>query len=377
LLHSPSSPQEGLLRPVLALSTALAACCPLVACSEADDYSGELTGDQRVIEVSARKFEYTPSVLTVRKGENVTIKLTSEDVTHGFFLDAYEEQTDIPPGEVRIVGFTADKTGRFTFRCSEICGHFHPYMAGQLKVLPNRPYHAGVLLVLLVGVGSLALNRRRRDRKDTHLFGVIPLNWRFELTKYKPVRALFKSRWFPLVFIIANFFVFAVVLAAGLIGGLSAGSANFGVMIVWILWWVLLMLVFVPLVGRFWCMVCPFPLVGDWIQRGTLTGVGRHKSWGLNKKWPKQFRNLWPVTAVFILSTLFVGFFTVQPLATFILLGVIVLGAIAISMVGCDSHLHGLREAHILSLPLPRQRFSGTVLQLRGIRGESHRARHL
>ena len=36
---------------------------------------------------------------------------------------------------------------------------------------------------------------------------------------------------------------------------------------------------------------------------------------------------------VIILTTLFVGFFTVQPLATFILLGVIVLGAIAISTV--------------------------------------------
>lgn len=321
------------MRPAIVLPTAILASCALGACFGADRYSGELSGDRRVIEVSARRYEYTPSVINVKKGETVTIKLTSEDVTHGFHLDGYGEETEIPPGDVKVVGFKADKTGRFTFRCTVTCGHFHPYMVGQLNVLPNRTYQAGVVLVLLVGLGSLVLQKSRNSRRGDRLFGLVPLNWRFELTKYRPVRAMLKSRWFPLAFILVNFFVFVVVLTAGLAGGLSAGNANFGVMIVWILWWVLLMMVFVPLAGRFWCMICPFPLIGDWLQRGRLFGVGRHKSWGLNRKWPKQFRNLWPVTAVFILTTLFVGFFTVQPIATFVLLGVIVLGAVAVSLI--------------------------------------------
>jgi len=310
--------------PALALTSAL------TACSTSARYSGDLVGDQRTIEVRARQFEYSPNVITVRQGEKVAIKLISEDVTHGFFLDGYGKETTIPPGEMKLVGFTADKTGRFTFRCTVTCGHFHPYMVGELKVLPNRPYYAGLSIVFALGFGFVVLSRRR---KSNRLFGIIPLDWRFELTKYKPIRTLFKSRLFPLVFVLLNLLIFAVVLVAGFVGGFSAGNVNFGVMVVWILWWVLLMTLFVPFVGRFWCMVCPFPLVGDWLQRGKLIGVGSQKLRGLNKKWPKRFRNLWPVTACFIMSTLFVGFFTVQPFATFVLLAVIVIGAIVIALV--------------------------------------------
>ncbi len=309
---------------------ALAVACGLTGCS--DTYSGELVGDQRTIEVKARRFEYSPSVITVKQGETVAIRLVSEDVTHGFHLDGYGTETVVPPGEVRVVGFTADKTGRFTFRCSETCGHFHPYMIGHLRVLPNTKYHASIALVALVGIGSVVLNRRRRGGPGAKLFGMVPLGWRFELTRFRPVRELFRSRWFPLVFVLVNLFVFVVVLVAGLVGGFSAGNTNFGVMIVWVLWWVLLMTIFVPFVGRLWCMVCPFPLVGDWLQRGSLTGGGGKKPWGFNKKWPRHWRNLWPVTAVFLVSTLFVGFFTVQPFATFVLLAIIVAGAIIVAI---------------------------------------------
>ncbi|MFC2174086.1 hypothetical protein ACFLU6_15920, partial [Acidobacteriota bacterium] len=83
----------------------------------------------------------------------------------------------------------------------------------------------------------------------------------------------------------------------------------------------------------FWCMICPFPLLGDWLQRGKLVDVGRQRSWGLSKKWPRKFRNLWPLTVIFFVSTLFSGFFTVKPFATFILLAVIIIAAIVISVI--------------------------------------------
>lgn len=77
----------------------------------------------------------------------MVLKLVSEDVTHGSFLDGYQTTASVPPGEVRVVGFTANKTGSFTFRCSKTCGDFHPYMVGRLKVLPNRVYQIGLALV--------------------------------------------------------------------------------------------------------------------------------------------------------------------------------------------------------------------------------------
>ncbi|MFQ6113972.1 MAG: 4Fe-4S binding protein, partial [bacterium] len=239
----------------------------------------------------------------------------------------------VPPGETRTVNFKADKSGRFTFRCSVTCGEFHPYMVGYLKVLPNTKFYAGISLIFLLGIGSLAFNRKRKGNPHDKLFGIIPHDWRFELTKFKPIRVQFKSRWCPLVFILFNLFIFTIILLAGFVGGFSAGNYNFGVMIVWILWWVLLMTIFVPVIGRFWCMVCPFPLIGDWLQRGKLLSVGRQKSWGLNKKWPKKFRNLWSLTILFFVATFFSGFFTVRPFATFVLLAVIILAAIVISLI--------------------------------------------
>lgn len=172
-----------------------------------------------------------------------------------------------------------------------------------------------------------------RTNENQKLLGLIPMSWRLELTAWPVLRWLFKRRWFPMIFILVNLAIFVVILTSGLMGGFSAGNYSFGVMIVWILWWVLLMMFMVPVVGRLWCMVCPFPLIGEWLQRGKLIGVGRQKSWGLNKKWPSKWKNLWPLVILFWISTWFSGFFTVRPLATFLLLGAIILLAIVASII--------------------------------------------
>ena len=165
------------------------------------------------------------------------------------------------------------------------------------------------------------------------LFGLFDLNWRFELTQFKPIRALFKSRWFPLLAILVNLFVFVIILMTGLLGGYSAGNYNFGIMIVWILWWVMLMFVLVPVFSRTWCMMCPFPVFGDWLQRGVLFGVNTGKLRGLNLKWPKSLKNMWVMNILFLVTTFFSGFFTVRPLATFILLGGIILLAFLLGLI--------------------------------------------
>lgn len=292
--------------------------------------------EEKFFEIKAKKFAYAPYVIQVNKGDLVRIRLISEDVHHGLYLDGYEIQASALPGQEGTFTFVANKTGRFTFRCSVTCGEFHPYMVGYLIVKPNWRYSFGLFPIFIFGIGSLVLTLRRKGNPSNpqdKLFGIVPLNWRFELTKFKPIRALFKSRWFPFIFIVINLAIFTVIILAGFVGGFSAGNYNFGIMMVWILWWVLLMMFMVPLVGRLWCMVCPFPLIGDWIQRGKLVDVGRQRSWGLNKRWPNKWRNLWPLVILFWIATWFSGFFTVRPYATFILLGVIILTAIIISFI--------------------------------------------
>lgn len=290
--------------------------------------------EDKFFEIRARKFVYAPNIIKVNKGDRVRIRLVSEDVHHGFFLDGYGIKTSAHPGQEGSLQFIADKAGRFSFRCSVTCGALHPYMIGYLHVSPNKLFGMGTFIALIFGAGSLFITVRKKQKDERpKLFGIIPLDLRFPLTKFKLVRALLKSRWFPFLPIVANLFIFTIILMAGLIGGLGAGNYNFGVMIVWILWWVALMMFMVPMIGRFWCMMCPFPLIGDWIQRGKLIGAGRQKSWGLNKRWPNKLRNLWPLVILFWISTWFSGFFTVKPFATFVLLGAIILLAIITALI--------------------------------------------
>ena len=290
-------------------------------------------GEKQLIELRATRYSYSPNIIKVNRGDVVTIKLISTDVTHGFFLDGYEINLFAHPGKPQEITFKADKSGRFSFRCSRTCGEFHPYMIGHIKVLPNLTFYAGFLILAILGIFYLLLLLFGKKISNRKLFGIIPLNWRFELTKFRTVRALLKSRWFPFAVIIFNLFIFTWILVSGITGGFSSGNYNIGIMFVWILWWVVLMFILVPLGGRVWCMMCPFPLFGEWLQRGKLLDVGKKKSRGLGKQWPRELRSLWPLTILFFVTTFFSGFFTVRPLATFILLAVIIGFATIISVI--------------------------------------------
>ena len=165
------------------------------------------------------------------------------------------------------------------------------------------------------------------------LFGLIDIDKRFELTKFKLVRRLFKSRWFPLILILVNLFIFVIILLSGFLGGYSAGNYNFGIMIVWILWWVVLMLVLVPGFSRAWCLMCPFPIFSDWFQRRRLFSVKQDKPAGMGRRWPKSLRNMWVMNIGFLVTTFFTGFFNVRPLVTFVLLGTIILLAFVLGLI--------------------------------------------
>jgi ferredoxin len=103
-------------------------------------------------------------------------------------------------------------------------------------------------------------------------------------------------------------------------------------MIVWILWWVLLMMLLVPVFSRTWCMVCPLPSFGEWLQRLRIFGVNKNLN-GLNLKWPRRLKNMWLMNFLFLGTTFFSGFFTVRPLATFFLLGTIIVLGILLSLI--------------------------------------------
>ena len=88
----------------------------------------------RVIEVTAKQWEWIPSTITVKEGDDVVLKIKSLDVTHGFSLPAYDISRNIATGKETIIEFTANKKGAFSFTCSVFCGSGHRDMTGTLVV---------------------------------------------------------------------------------------------------------------------------------------------------------------------------------------------------------------------------------------------------
>ena len=86
------------------------------------------------IQVTLRKYEFSPGSLRVRKGEQVKLVLAAADHDHGFKLDDFNINQKIPKGTTVVVEFTADKAGTFQFRCSSVCGIGHRNMKGTLVV---------------------------------------------------------------------------------------------------------------------------------------------------------------------------------------------------------------------------------------------------
>jgi cytochrome c oxidase subunit 2 len=90
--------------------------------------------DVKVIKLTAKKFDFSPGEITVKKGAPVALELTSADRVHGFSLPDFRLTARIEPGKVARVVFTPDKTGEFTFSCNVFCGSGHEDMAGKLIV---------------------------------------------------------------------------------------------------------------------------------------------------------------------------------------------------------------------------------------------------
>jgi cytochrome c oxidase subunit 2 len=98
--------------------------------------AAEPTASPRVIRIVAKKFDFTPAEIHVRKGEHVVLELVSMDRKHGFKLPELEIRTDVLPGTSTRIEITPQKPGRYPFACDIFCGEGHEDMNGTLVVDP-------------------------------------------------------------------------------------------------------------------------------------------------------------------------------------------------------------------------------------------------
>jgi cytochrome c oxidase subunit 2 len=108
----------------------------------------------QAIEVTAKKYEYSPSPLRVKRGAKVQLRITALDRTHGFKInlspDGSDKKSDLglifssnnddcfklEKGVPTVVEFVARTPGTYSFHCCNRCGIGHGGMKGQIVVEP-------------------------------------------------------------------------------------------------------------------------------------------------------------------------------------------------------------------------------------------------
>jgi cytochrome c oxidase subunit 2 len=88
----------------------------------------------RRVEIVAKRFEFSPSEITLKKGEPVILMLTSKDVQHGLKLDAFNQVVIAKKGESSQVEFTPAEAGTFVAQCASFCGSGHGSMKLTVQV---------------------------------------------------------------------------------------------------------------------------------------------------------------------------------------------------------------------------------------------------
>ena len=105
------------------------------------------TQEVQVIEITARKYEYSGSPIHVKLGSKVQLKINATDHDHGFKIDGdtsggthglvFTSEQDcwlLKKGETTLIEFLAQTPGTYTFKCCHTCGLRHKGMKGEIIV---------------------------------------------------------------------------------------------------------------------------------------------------------------------------------------------------------------------------------------------------
>ena len=90
--------------------------------------------EPRVIELTARRFTYTPNEIALKVGERVVIEISSIDFVHGMNLPDLHMRLDLVPGRITKLELHPKTPGVIDFVCDNFCGDGHEEMHGRFVV---------------------------------------------------------------------------------------------------------------------------------------------------------------------------------------------------------------------------------------------------
>ena len=142
------------------------------------------------------------------------------------------------------------------------------------------------LLAVVAAIGLVAayavVHRARLGRPDEPRLDLLTVPW---------IRRLLTARALQPALQIPSLAVMVIVMWLGLFD-VQDGGMNLATKLTWTIWWAGVIFTFV-LVGRVWCLACPFGALNEWTAR--LAGAAR--------RLPRPFRNIWWATGMFVLLT--------------------------------------------------------------------------
>jgi heme/copper-type cytochrome/quinol oxidase subunit 2 len=134
--------------PLLIVSVTLLALAVILSLPESIHAVGQ---DPQVVEMTAKKYEYSASPVHVKVGTKVQLKITAIDHDHGFKIGSVpdgsssadksgliftseQECWQLKKGETTLIEFVPQTPGTYTFKCCHTCGLGHKGMKGQIVV---------------------------------------------------------------------------------------------------------------------------------------------------------------------------------------------------------------------------------------------------
>lgn len=199
--------------------------------------------------------------------------------------------------------------------------HEHP-AAGAAPVHSMPSADASVVrilfLITLLFAGGLIFLARRSLRPNLVTVASTDSN----VLDWPVIGSLLRWRHFNALLIFPTLLVFLFIVLVGLLG--QQDTSNPAVLLTWILWWPAVIFSFL-LLGRIWCVACPFGYVGDLAQ----------KVFTLGRKPPRLLKNMWWQMGLFLLLTLLTTMLALasSPWGTAWLGLVITLGAVALGVI--------------------------------------------
>lgn len=120
-----ASPTDTVSNNPTVSATPTATASPLISVS---------VGTVKTFNVTGKSFSFSPSTITVNKGDTVKIVFTNTEGNHDWVVDEFNARTKIiSGGQTDTVEFVADKAGTFEYYCS-VGTHRQLGMKGTLVV---------------------------------------------------------------------------------------------------------------------------------------------------------------------------------------------------------------------------------------------------